>query len=403
MTPARSSPSGPRSPRLGVLLLIGTIATGCHHDAENVPQSKPSPAPAAVKPAVVAPSAPKADNVPQALADFNRGAALLEQYKYAEAAQAFGKVVSAFPSWTAARVNLGLALLNMQDEGGAGDALKRAEKEFLQILKAEPDNRWAHFCLGVYYQHISENDKALVHFEQVHKSDPLDPFVAFKYAEILTSLGRLDDAIPVLEDVVQRDPGFISAYYQLGNLYNRTRQREKATPLFQRFKELKPQELAVGSYGVSAPYAAMGKYYMALGADGLPLKPAPMSPAPRVLFAPEVRKLDVPLHDWTWSGGAVKVPGMAVGDIDGDGDLDIVLCGAGEQGGTVVLLNDGQGHFTVGAKLADKGVVPCLGDIDNDGDLDLWVGGAGTDQLFLNDGKGKFTPAPGRPPTRRPR
>ena len=49
----------------------------------------------------------------RALAEFNRGAALLEQYQYSAAAEALEKAVAAAPDWTAARFNLGLANFNM--------------------------------------------------------------------------------------------------------------------------------------------------------------------------------------------------------------------------------------------------------------------------------------------------
>ena len=245
--------------------------------------------------------------------------------------------------------------------------------------------------------HKGEFEQAEEHFGKVHASDPDDPFVGFEYAETLRKLDRNDEALKVLEKVVERDPGFVSAFYSLGMLYNQTRQREKAVQTLKRFSELKPQELAVGSYGVVSPYAGMGKYSTALAADGLPIPPSSMSPAPRVLFSPDLKTIDCPLKAWTWAGGKVTVPGIAVGDLDGDGDQDVVLAGAGTNGGTVVLFNDGKGRFTIGQRLADKGVVPCLGDIDNDGDLDLWLGRAGQDLLFLNDGKGKFTQAPQQP------
>ena len=206
----------------------------------------------------------------------------------------------------------------------------------------------------------------------------------------------------MLEKVVERDPGFVSAFYSLGMLYNRTRQRDKAVQTLKRFSELKPQELAVGSYGVVSPYAGMGKYYMALAADGLPIPPSAMSPAPRVVFSPESEDTRLPVaRVELGNGGKVSVPGIAVGDLDGDGDQDLVLAGAGSDGGTVAARQARKGPVHARRRaLADKGVAPCLGDIDNDGDLDLWLGRAGQDLLLLNDGKGKLTPADKQPSRR---
>jgi len=73
---------------------------------------------------------------------------------------------------------------------------------------------------------------------------------------------------------------------------------------------------------------------------------------------------------------------MAVGDIDGDGDLDLVY-----SGGMISYFNDGQGNYTTGQVLGIHGYEVNLGDLDEDGDLDLVV----DDQVYLNDGAGYFT------------
>jgi len=383
--------------RQHVVLIIaaGLLAGGCQEAPSNfgpeaMPQEIAKTAPAAEQAVKV----PATDQAVKALSDFNRATALLEQYDYPGAVKQLSSVVAAFPAWTAARFNLGLALLNLPASPESHD---RAEVELKKVIEAVPGHRWAHFCLGVLYYHKAEFQQAEEHFGKVHASDPDDPFVAFEYAETLQKLNRNDEALKVLEQVVQRDPGFVSAFYSLGMLYNRTRQREKAVQTLRRFAELNPQELAVGSYKAVSPYAGMGKYYTALAADGSPVPPYSMSPSPRVLFSPEVKTIDCPLKAWSWTGGKVSVPGIAVGDLDGDGDQDVLLAGAGGNGGTVALFNDGKGKFAIGPQLADRGVAPCLGDIDNDGDLDLWLGRAGQDLLLLNDGKGKFTPAPTQP------
>lgn len=334
------------------------------------------------------------DRLSQALREFNRGSALLEQYRYADAAKALEKAVEAFPDWTAARFNLGVAYLNMQADKSAVGVLDKARKAFEDVVTAEPGNLHALYCLGLYHQFLMHNKEALAYFEKVQKADPRDPHVAYKCAEVLSALRRNDDAIKMLEHAIAVDPGFVSAYYQLGMLYLQKQQRDKAMPVLQRFQPLQAEELAGGSFAVKQQtYGTVGKYGVLLEANRLPLAAA-AAPRPRILFSPEVKKLDARLKPWKWAGGTVNLPGVAVGDLRGNGSLDLVLTGIGENGGTQVFLNDGKGNFTAGPQIADQGVCPSLGDVNNDGHLDLWLGRAGQDILFLNDGKGKLTKAP---------
>ncbi len=68
--------------------------------------------------------------------------------------------------------------------------------------------------------------------------------------------------------------------------------------------------------------------------------------------------------------------GTALADLDGDGDLDLIVNTVGQ--GTHLFINDGKAHFAEiiqGAPLnPDRcGSTVALGDIDGDGDLDLYV------------------------------
>lgn len=115
--------------------------------------------------------------------------------------------------------------------------------------------------------------------------------------------------------------------------------------------------------------------------------------------------------------GPEDTTSIAVGDIDGDGDPDI-LAANWEQSHTAYL-NDGRGHFSKGAAFGtgrEQTWTIVLGDMDLDGDLDAVVanvdvgfwntdldGDKRSDQfgresrnapsrVYLNDGRGQFTP-----------
>jgi MYXO-CTERM domain-containing protein len=85
-------------------------------------------------------------------------------------------------------------------------------------------------------------------------------------------------------------------------------------------------------------------------------------------------------------------------DIDGDFDLDIMV-NAHADGIGALWVNDGTGTFAAGPAIAPPANVgfhynatPC--DVDGDGDLDLWIdniGGGYTEQLQINDGSGNFS------------
>jgi hypothetical protein len=91
-----------------------------------------------------------------------------------------------------------------------------------------------------------------------------------------------------------------------------------------------------------------------------------------------------------------------VADIDGDGDLDIVV--ANEFRPNILLLNDGGGRFAdASGRLPrtehdseDVGIA----DFDGDGDLDIFIVSEDdeTNELYLNDGAGAFTDESARIP-----
>ena len=95
---------------------------------------------------------------------------------------------------------------------------------------------------------------------------------------------------------------------------------------------------------------------------------------------------------------------VALGDLDGDGDLDAFVANGDPQRvknePNTVWINDGQAHFSnsgqdLGSALSQA---VALGDLDGDGDLDAFIANGGPysldgqpDELWLNDGSGVYS------------
>jgi hypothetical protein len=83
---------------------------------------------------------------------------------------------------------------------------------------------------------------------------------------------------------------------------------------------------------------------------------------------------------------------ISIGDLDGDGDADVVVSAG--QGEVSTHLNDGTASFTPGEihDLVTFVSSTALGDVDSDGDLDLVLAHRSSDtvSVLLNDGMGSF-------------
>src|SRR5262249_14377564 len=100
--------------------------------------------------------------------------------------------------------------------------------------------------------------------------------------------------------------------------------------------------------------------------------------------------------------------GVAFFDYDNDGFQELLFINStycqglrpsGKQPTTMALYhNDGKGHFTdvtpgSGMDVSFYGIGVAVGDYDNDGLVDVFITGVGGNHLFHNEGHGKFRDA----------
>ena len=125
-------------------------------------------------------------------------------------------------------------------------------------------------------------------------------------------------------------------------------------------------------------------------------------------FSEEARERGLDFKHHSGFDGRPMMPemmggGVALADLDGDGDLDAYLVQSGRVDKTLkpelsanrLYMNRGDGHFDEvegagGAGDRGYGMGVAAGDYDNDGDTDLYVTNLGPNVLFQNDGTGTF-------------
>lgn len=132
------------------------------------------------------------------------------------------------------------------------------------------------------------------------------------------------------------------------------------------------------------------------GIDTAPSDTGPVAPTcdpVSLTLTQDLRPETMPNH----ASDSRQQPGVGLGDLDGDGDLDALVAWAG---GSFGMRNDGAGNLAIDATITlegsasgwPSGVSVALADLDEDGDLDAFLGEYdGGDRIVWNDGAARFT------------
>jgi tetratricopeptide (TPR) repeat protein len=339
----------------------------------------------------------------------NIGVALLEQFKYREAAGQFRRALQFDSALGIARINLCIALYY---EPEPASALREA-KIAAAIL---PDAPQPYYILGLIAKSQNRNDDATAAFQRVLLYDPRDVGANVNLGQIYLQHRKYIEALPLLRAALQTEPYNETATYVLGLVLSRSGRREEGQKMMERF-----QALRKGGYGtkIDKDYLEQGRYAEAILSTGAEPELVDFN-APDVSFVdstttmmpagPKANGLDEPAEVKTifnrrFAAGefneatkrelVTSLGGCAVlFDYDGDGDLDLFEAGPS---GQRLYRNDGGKFIDVspqsGALFIGQGTATAIvaGDYDNDGKPDLFVVRYGSTTLYHNDGGGRFS------------
>jgi len=353
-------------------------------------------------------SSPQGAPVDEARRQANRGVALLEQFRFTEAAAAFEEVVRAAPDSAAGYVNLGISYFNERDFEKSRAALEKAKA-------LANENPYVHYNLGLIDKLQGNTEAAVVAFEKVAALDPADSMTLYYLGTLYANLGRLDEAEATLRRTIALSPNNESAHFSLGNVLIRQGRREEGQAELLVFRELK-ESFPAEAASAGLQYTELGRY-----AEAVEESPEPLQPGAReqtregavgfvaasedfglslpALDAPSPLPATVPSSEYGLEFLRERVlprlgTGVAFRDLDADGDPDLLFV---REGAPLFFRNQG-GKFerVSGSGLPETGhfIGVAVGDADNDKDGDVYLSGSGGEGLYLNDGSGRFVPSP---------
>ena len=327
---------------------------------------------------------------PRVVEAMNRGVGFMGQYRYDEAVAAFEEVLRDAPDLAEARVNLAIARFNRNRK----EDLAAATGELAEVLRREPGNLRALYFQAIMDQHVGRTEEAVSALTTVVRARTDDGATWYLLGICKQRLNQPAEA--EFQQAILHRPYLYSAYYQLYRVAVRTGDEVAAGKYLEQFKRLR--ESPLGESIELPQYNQMGDLALVLPQPRQrtpPLSKATYRAGTRVAIA----DLALPSLAAHASGAAPPVlGGAALADLDGDGQVDVLLTGLAANDASVphryARRSDGGWTATppdLGPTLAGSPVAAAIGDFDHDELADVFVVGPTAGRLFRGATNGALT------------
>ncbi len=160
----------------------------------------------------------------------------------------FRTATSLDPDYTLAYVGIGRAVMRMADTGAITDEemFATARPAVARALELDPELPDALVMKAVLDHFADEKEYVEDTLRKVIRRAPNNAFARHEYAVFLLIEGRFDEALAMLDEVMELDPLSLPALHTLSHTYHRLSQHEEALEVAARMRAINPR--APGGY-----------------------------------------------------------------------------------------------------------------------------------------------------------
>ena len=183
----------------------------------------------------------------------NLGCAYMNQQLFEKGLKNFQEAAALDPNLHVARLNQGIALLNLARVDAAKEILEAA-------AKSDPNDPHAWYSLGLLNKNSSDPQAAVDDFRRVIELDDSDADTWYFLGTVYSQLKQFPQAIDAFEHALKLNPLHASAQFGLARAYQQSGDSAHAREHLVRFQYITQNKL--GS-AISLAYGEQGKYSLA--------------------------------------------------------------------------------------------------------------------------------------------
>ena len=114
--------------------------------------------------------------------------------------------------------NQASSLLNKALQEEVSGNVAQAKTDFTEVVRLDPNNKFAHYNLGLIAQRAANNSEAESEYRQTLTIDPKYPDALYNLAILRANAGAGSEAIDLYRRVIAADAKFAAAHFNLGLL-----------------------------------------------------------------------------------------------------------------------------------------------------------------------------------------